>query len=231
LRSRVSLNYARVKRLKGSENLHGTVAVEISNRGFLIGIEGIDAAGKRTQAILLNSWLMSKGLSTQIIAFPDYTTRIGAEIKAFLSGERNYPPAVRHMLFAANRWERAHEIDEALSAGKAIIVDRYSESNLAYGGANGLSEEWLYNLEVGLPKTDLVIVLDAPPETMTFRRGRKKDKYERDFQLQNRAREIYRELSRKYSWVLIDATGTVESVHNAVTRAITQRLLMGGILS
>ena len=40
-------------------------------------------------------------------------------------------------------------------------MNRYYHSNLVYGIANGLKEKWLQKLEEGLPKADLVIVLDA----------------------------------------------------------------------
>ena len=42
-----------------------------------------------------------------------------------------------------------------------IIVNRYTESNLAYGIANGLASGWLAGLEKGLPAANLVMVLDA----------------------------------------------------------------------
>src|SRR5438552_18308625 len=47
------------------------------NNGWLIGIEGIDAAGKRTQSLLLSSWLRDSQLNCKIMSFPDYSTRIG----------------------------------------------------------------------------------------------------------------------------------------------------------
>lgn len=40
-------------------------------------------------------------------------------------------------------------------------MNRYYHSNLIYGLANGLKQSWLENLDVGLPKADLVILLDV----------------------------------------------------------------------
>ena len=40
-------------------------------------------------------------------------------------------------------------------------MNRYYHSNLVYGLANGMKEKWLDNLDVGLPKADLVILLDV----------------------------------------------------------------------
>jgi dTMP kinase len=40
-------------------------------------------------------------------------------------------------------------------------MNRYYQSNLIYGLVNGLPPEWLEHLDAGLPKADLVIVLDV----------------------------------------------------------------------
>ena len=40
-------------------------------------------------------------------------------------------------------------------------MNRYYHSNLVYGLANGLNQKWLESLDDGLPKADLVILLDV----------------------------------------------------------------------
>jgi dTMP kinase len=187
--------------------------------GYIVAIEGIDAVGKNTHSLLLSRWLEKKGVATALTSFPDYDTRIGKEIKSFLSGERTYPKELQHLLFAANRWEKRDELESLLRAGEAIIVNRYSESNLAYGVANGLDLDWLANLEKGMPKANLVILLDAPPHSLTSRRPRdKKDAYEKSSALQAKAQKAYRELARRRGWSLIDASGTLESVQASIVK-------------
>jgi dTMP kinase len=194
-------------------------------RGFIIGIEGIDAVGKHTHSLLLLSWLHREGKKTASMSFPDYDTMIGKEIRAFLSGGRNYPKELQHMLFAANRWEKSGEIESHLRSGKTILVNRYTESNLAYGVANGLDVSWLANLEKGLPKTDLVLVLDAAPHSLKARRAASSmDRYEKDHALQAGARKAYRELARKRGWTLIDAEGSVKEVQDRVVEAVGDAL-------
>lgn len=192
--------------------------------GFLLTIEGVDAVGKKTQSRLLNSRFKLKHLKIKLLAFPDYTTPIGREIKAFLAGNRNHPPELVHILFAANRWEKREELRSLLGEGNTIIVNRYTESNLVYGKANGLSLEWLANLENGLPRSDLVIVLDAPPTFLASRRSVNKDVYEADLRLQERVRKTYRELARKFRWIIIDATGDVETVHRRILKAVSPEI-------
>ena len=198
------------------------------HRGIFVGVEGIDAVGKRTQTSILNSWLRSKGLTTLTVSFPDYGTTIGREIKKFLLGTKNYPPEVRHMLFAANRWERKREVESALMRADVVIVNRYTESNLAYGVSNGLRLEWLMNLEVGLPKPDLVLVLDAPPSSLYQRRGHNKDKWERNTDLQVRARRAYLKLAGDFGCKVIDATGGIETASRAIIDAVSGALASRG---
>lgn len=201
------------------------------SRGILIGIEGIDAVGKKTQSSLLASWLASKNIVTHTISFPDYGTVIGREIKNYLLGNRNYSAEVGHMLYAINRWEKKDEIEGLLADSDVVIVNRYSASNFAYGMAKGLKLDWLMNLEEGLPKADLVLVLDAPPSALVSRRG-PKDKYESNIELQEEVRRVYLKLSKQLGWTVIDAAQGIESTNQvlvaAASKALVARGLMGG---
>ena len=193
--------------------------------GYLVGIEGIDSVGKNTQSLLLSKWLRKKCVKATLMSFPDYHTIIGKEIKSFLSGSRTYPTELQHLLFAANRWEKSEKIKSRLRAGETIIVNRYTESNLAYGTANGLDIAWLANLEKGLPQADLVIVLDAPQQSLSSRRpDDSKDVYEKSSNLQGKARKAYRELARKRGWKLVAADGPVGRVQATVLMAVREAL-------
>ncbi len=196
----------------------------MSTDGFLLVIEGIDAVGKKTQSQLLVSRFKQKHLKTKLFSFPDYATPIGKEIRAFLTGTRNYPPELIHILFAANRWEKHAELRNMLGEGSNVIVNRYTESNLVYGKANGLSLEWLANLEKGMPKSDLVIVLDAPPVLLASRRSVNKDVYESNLRLQETVRSIYRELARKFRWAIVNSTENVETVHKRVLKVVSAEI-------
>lgn len=160
------------------------------------------------------------------MSFPDYNTPTGKEITSFLSRGKRYPPELQHLLFAANRWEKYNEIRARLRAGDVIIIDRYTESNLAYGAANGLDPDWLAGLENGLPKSDIVIVLDAPVRSLGSRRSpRKKDTYEKSSSLQDRAKNAYIQLARQHGWAVVDAGTSVSIVQDRVLKAFREALL------
>jgi dTMP kinase len=196
----------------------------VGARGMFIVIEGIDAVGKRTQTSILRAWLGSKGLTTRTLSFPAYETTIGREIRKFLAGTVDYPQEVRAMLYAANRWEKKAELEAILSKTDAIIVNRYSGSNLAYGMSNGLDLEWLLHLEEGLPEPDLVLVLDASPAKLVPRRGERKDSYERNIGLQEKARSAYLKLAERFGWTVVDADKGIEETSSNIKSAVSKVL-------
>lgn len=191
---------------------------------MLIVIEGSDKAGKATQSQLLADRLAKEGFSVKTMAFPDYSTKIGEEIKAFLHSKRDYPIEVRHMLLSANRWENKAAIEAMLKANNIVILNRYYQSNLVYGLASGLKLEWLQSLDAGLPKEDLVIVLDVSPEVSIKRMQRKGDIFEMNDDIMNNVPRLYRELAHKYNWVLINGDRSKEDVHNEILKIVEEKI-------
>ncbi len=183
---------------------------------MIIVIEGFDQAGKSTQSELLAKALRVRKLKCKIFSFPDYTTSIGKEIKHYLSGKRKFPPQVIHCLLAANRWEKLKEIQEALSKNYILIMNRYYQSNLVYGKANGLDLKWLLNLDAGLPKEDLVILLDVRPKDSFTRKKSRRDKFEKNKEFAQKIIHTYRTLAKKFGWKIVNASQTQKQVHNSV---------------
>ena len=199
-----------------------------SPKALLVAVEGVDAVGKRTQSSLLAAWLRSKGVNSSLTSFPDYGTVIGREIKGYLHGDRSYSAEVGHMLYAVNRWEKKAELERLIAASEVVVVNRYSPSNFAYGTARGLRLQWLMALEDGLPKADLVLVLDAPPSGLTARRGTGKDNYERNIPFQERVRHAYLQLSKELGWTVINAAQGIQSTSQLVTAAVSAALAARG---
>ncbi|MCR6623936.1 MAG: dTMP kinase [archaeon YNP-LCB-024-027] len=191
---------------------------------LFIDFEGIDKSGKATQASLLRDWLIVRRFKAEVISFPDYTTEIGLEIKAFLSGLKNFSPEVRQLLYAANRWERKSLIEGWLMDGKIVIADRYTPSGLAYGYANGLPLEWMICIEKGLPQPDVVIVLDISPETSLKRSKGRVDRYESDLKFLETVRSSYKFLAEKFGWYIIDGERAPLEVFNDVINIVSKYL-------
>src|ERR1051325_7704562 len=123
--------------------------------GQIIVLEGLDKSGKTTQTKMLFDYLENKNPGKVfLISFPDYSPQIGKLVRDFLDGRANFSSETFHMLLAANRREKKELIKYYLQNGNTILMNRYYHSNLAYGIANGISKEWLLNLDEGMPKED-----------------------------------------------------------------------------
>jgi len=191
---------------------------------MIIVIEGTDQAGKKTQSELLASALKKSKIRTKVFSFPDYTTPLGKEINGFLHGKRTFPLQVIHCLLAANRWEKLSEIQKAQSENSVIIMNRYYQSNLVYGVANGLDLKWLQGLDEGLPKADLVIVLDVSQRESFLRKKARRDKFEKDTAFLKKISKTYKVLAKKLGWKVIDASKTKAEVHDEIIRALSNKL-------
>jgi dTMP kinase len=200
-------------------------------KGKIIVIEGIDKAGKGTQSSLLeqSSLLQSRlvinalkfsGNVCTVMDFPDYTTPIGQEIRAFLDGNRNYTFETMHILMSANRWEKKKEIESMLENGNIIIMNRYYQSNLVYGVSHGLNLKWLLNLDRGLPKEDVVIVLEVNPNTSYRRKPVGRDTFEIDQKLLTKVHKNYRKLAKQFNWKVINGERVSGEVHNEIMKIV-----------
>jgi dTMP kinase len=199
--------------------------LHIVSKGKVIVIEGVDKAGKRTQSRLLLDALKVLGKICVIIDLPDYTTPIGGEIRAFLDGKRDYPNELKHMLLSANRWEKKREIESMINNGTIVILNRYYQSNLVYGISNGLSVNWLLNLDKGLPKEDLVILLEVSPNISLERAiPEHRDAFEMNQTLLLEVHKNYRKLARKFKWRVVNGEESKEQVHRDIMNIIKKTL-------
>lgn len=186
-------------------------------KGKIIVFEGIDKAGKTTQAKLLEKKLGTKCVR---IDFPDYSTPVGKEIKHFLDGKRTYPDEVKMMLLSANRWEKKNHIVKMVDKGLTVIMNRYYQSNLVYGISKGLTLDWLLLLDKGLPKADLVLVIDIKPQTLVRRSKNVVDTFEKDIKLIRRVKKNYRILAKRFDWRIVEGEKSVDEVHSQVLEIV-----------
>ena len=67
------------------------------------------------------------------------------------------------MLYAANRYEFKLTIERWISEERIVILNRYCESNVAYGVADGLARTWVEQLESKMPQSNYVFYLKIQP--------------------------------------------------------------------
>ena len=191
---------------------------------MIVVFEGGDQAGKKTQSALLEKRLKLAKIKTKLFSFPDYTTPIGKEISRYLHGKRKFPPQVIHCLLAANRWEKIDEIRKSQEKNSVIIMNRYRESNLVYGLVNGLKLDWLESLDHGLPKSDLVIILDVSQTESFSRKRSNRDRFERNKDFSNKISTTYRKMAVKNKWKIVDATKSKQDVHDDIMKIFGKKI-------
>lgn len=191
--------------------------------GALVAFEGIDQAGKLTQARAVQARLRELGIACEVRGYPDYETPIGSLIRASL---RDTPldPRARVMLFAANRYEKDDDIRGLVEQNTVVLVDRYSWSNVVYGVAQGFDEKWLRGLESGLLAAHLTLFVDVSAAESERRKSKGRDGFERNLELLERARAHYARLCRQPDWVVVDGEQPRAEVTRALLRALQERL-------
>jgi len=84
--------------------------------------------------------------------------------------------------------------------------------------------KWLENLDKGLPKEDLVIVLDVNPSDSFSRKKEKRDRFEKDKIFARKITNTYRKLAKRFGWHLVNASQSKDGVHQSVTRIVLKYL-------
>nr|POE87589.1 isoform 2 of thymidylate kinase [Quercus suber] len=196
------------------------------NRGRLIVFEGLDRSGKSTQCARLVERLQQRGQKVEQLRFPDRTTPIGLMINNYLSGQSQQEDHVIHLLFSANRWERAQTIEDLISTGTTVVVDRYYYSGCVYSAAKQnptLDLAWCRQADVGLPRPDLCLFLDIAAEEAARRGGFGAERYEKQ-EMQDRVRDLFATLRTHQDEAedirIIDAGRSVEQVEQSVQEVV-----------
>lgn len=153
----------------------------MATQGRIVVFEGIDRSGKSS---LARAIVARHSGVCEYMSFPDRSTTLGAYIDSMLRGRARLSDAhSMHLLFSANRYDAIAEMQRKLDAGITLVVDRYVPSGAAYSAARGLNIDWCLGADAEMPAPDLVIFLDADPETAAARAGFGEELFEKlDFQ-------------------------------------------------
>lgn len=190
-------------------------------KGTLIALEGIDGAGKTTQAGRLESALKSGRVDVMRSKEPT-DGQWGRKLReSAASGRLTIEEELD--LFLRDRREHVDTlIHPALDAGRVVIVDRYYFSTVAYQGARGLDPaELLARNEAFAPRPDLLVLLDVDPRVGLDRirmRGDKANAFEDEENLQ-RVAGVFRGMDFPFL-MRIDGMLPAESITDAVLEVL-----------
>ncbi len=149
---------------------------------MFVCFEGIDGAGKTTQARMLYARLQADEQPVELVADPG-TTPVGTAIRQLLlATDTPITGMAQMLLFSAARAELAEYIRNKLAAGVTIICDRWLLSTYIYQGEiNGIDLDLIRSIFQGTSNVtpDLCVLLDLSPEDASQRTGPGRDRYER----------------------------------------------------
>ncbi|OYT65103.1 dTMP kinase [Candidatus Bathyarchaeota archaeon ex4484_205] len=183
-------------------------------RGRHISFEGIDGAGKTTQAVLLVERLRELKYRAVYTTEPTYRG-IGAYLRKKIIHDDIIHPSLEALLFATDRIEHYYsEIEKLTSEGVWVISDRYVHSSYAYQGAI-LDLEWIKCINRYAPLPDVAFYLDIEPEKALLRRGEKRTRFEKREYLE-KVREVYLELAKMGEVILINADREIFEIHREI---------------
>jgi dTMP kinase len=195
---------------------------------LFVSLEGIDGSGKSTQAKLLAEAL---GPETLLIREPGGTGAAERIREVLADPALELDPYAELLLFLAARADlTARVIRPALEDGRDVVSDRFADSTVAYqGAARGLGVGETISLTDSATDglwPDLTILLRVDPE-VGLGRADGEDRFESEgLELQRAVAEAYEEIAQIASdrVVVIDASGSVEQVHEQVIEAVRKRV-------
>ncbi len=176
--------------------------------GKFITIEGSEGVGKSSNIAFIESYLRDAGKNVLLTREPG-GTGLGEAIRTLLLDANNRAMCSDTellLMFAA----RAQHLDEvirpALTTGKWVICDRFTDATYAYqGGGRGIPESRIAILEQWVQhdlQPDLTLLLDMPVAGGLERARRRSapDRFEQEKRVFfERVREAYLTRAKKYS--------------------------------
>lgn len=185
----------------------------------LIVIDGQDCSGKTT----LCKRLCQNNPDYVYVKLPNRSTATGQLIDQFLKGTLTFSPNPKHneraaqLLFAANNMEQCQELWDLLEQGKTLVVDRYIPSGIVYHSvAQGSNQsDFILNLNVDMPKPDMIIILEVDPVVASKRRTDYGTERNDNPEYQRRIGEAFREYLEDTA-LFIDASKSEEEVYQCV---------------
>jgi len=194
---------------------------------LFITFEGIDGSGKTTQLRRVASRFENPVMTKEPGGTPT-ADRIRAIL---LDPMSKLDPLAEVLLFAASRHQHVVEvIKPALSAGRVVLCDRYTDATLAYQGFGRLLDldrlRALNDWATGSLRPDKTLLFDVDEEIGLRRargRGGEELRFEaEDVRFYRRVREGYLALAaaEPQRFVIIDANGSVDEVAALVSEAL-----------
>lgn len=205
------------------------------SEGKFITLEGSEGAGKTTAIDAIREWAENVGIELLVTREPGGTPT-AEKIRDLLLDKNNkdiLPDTELLLMFAARSQHLNELIIPAISQGKWVICDRFTDATYAYqGGGRNIDMDRIEQLEnwvQGGLRPDLTLLLDLPVEVGLSRASNRSepDRFEIEkIGFFNRVRQVYLDRAEKFpeQFRVIDAAKTIEQVQNQIHQALNEYL-------
>ncbi len=201
------------------------------NRGRFITLEGMDGAGKTTHLEWLRQRLTAKGVALTVTREPGGTV-LGEALRRLLLdvADTRDPETEALLMFAARREHIAQVIVPALTAGRWVLCDRFTDATYAYqAGGSGMDWDRVAALESwvqGDLQPDLTLYFDLEPVVGRERtqKVRAPDRFEREqLAFYERVRAAYRRRAAEHPQRIkvIDAARSIPEIQESLEKIIS----------
>jgi dTMP kinase len=222
------------------------------SKGKFIVIDGLDGSGKGTQFRILVQKLKELNYDIAEVDFPRYGKPSAVFVERYLRGEfgtaDQVKPKAASIFYALDRFGAKEEMRDDLEKGKILISNRYVSSSQGHQAGKIKDSEqrkaflnWLDELEYeifGIPRPDLGLFMDVPPEigqklvdqkeSREYIQGKKRDIHEDDLNHLENAYQAYQELVASDSaWEKIDCVrqnGKIKTIEE-ISELVLKRVL------
>jgi dTMP kinase len=207
-------------------NLNGKTVMPRESGAFFIVFEGSDGSGQSTQAALLRDLLTKKGYPVVLTKEPTSDSEPGRKAREMLV--KKISPSAKDIqrLITEDRGEHLKKtIIPALQEGKVVVSDRYFFSTLAYGTADGLDFDWLFEINKSFLYPDMIFLLRVDPKVCmerVIKRGRTVSVFEEEKKLAV-IWNAYKNFPERFpNFHLIDGEGSIEEVAGQIKEVINR---------
>ena len=233
-------------------------------KGKFIVIEGTDGSGKGTQFQKLVERLNADRVPLATFDFPQYGKPSSYFVEQYLNGRYGamnessgglfavdrvdaVGPEAASLFFALDRFDVRKDINDALTAGKLVLSNRYVTSNMGHQGAKITRKtdrarylKWLDHVEyeiLGAARPGMVVLLHVPAAIAQqlvakkaerkYLEGAKKDIHEKNLAYLKSAEAVYLEIAAMYpeTFRVVECIEggnllSIEAIHERVWRLV-----------
>lgn len=188
--------------------------------GKLIVLYGINNIGKTTQAEMLVDALIEAGFEAEYMKYPRYEIEpSGPYINSVIREGVEASPEELQMWYALNRHQSEKMLKEKLEKGKVVVAEDYTGTGIAWGMTYGVKKEWLEAINENLIKEDVGILMTGTRHITGIEEDHAN---ETDDEAMARSKEVHEELGKDYGWKSVDASGTIDEVHDRIMEEVLE---------